>query len=143
MNTLIRVPTEDADLVLPVVTPYLESALAYGHHALGVEALSDKILDGTYLLWVLHDTDTHETLGALVTGVMIYGQSGMAVDLIAVGADVPFEEWAVFLKDIEDYARRIGATELEASGRPAWQRMLGKYGYSVKEVKMAKVLGDG
>ncbi len=134
---LIRVPSKAVHAVLPTVGNYLDVAMDHCNGEADGSSIADGILDGTYLLWVLHDQERHETVGAVVTGFVNYAHK-FKLDIVAAAASIAEEFWIQHLETLYAFAQEIGAVEIEFHGRPGWSKRLGKHGYKVAQVKMVK-----
>ncbi len=138
----VLTPTEKVPLMWPRAEELIEQSLAYSNEETNGSFLKRKVFDGRFHLWSLveNDDSKYTIRGIAVTGVQQYETGRRVIDIVAVAASCPREDWLCRLKDLEEYARLMGADAIEFTGRMGWYKLMKQEGFGNAEVKMTKEL---
>lgn len=114
------------DLVWPEVAPLAERGLRQiRDDALTADGIRSAIVEGRYLLWVVHQGE--EVIGVLVLNIL-QRRSGLVLFVVMV-AGREFQKWAPKAQSLlRDFMDLTGAVKIESHSRPgmeAWMRELG------------------
>jgi hypothetical protein len=136
---VIQIPPSEIPNVWTGVQSWLEAAIWHGNGELLTEDLYVCCLQSRMQLWISVNAD-YVPHGALVTEVITYPRKRV-VRIVALGGK-SFKEWLPALeKTGDEWARKVGATAIEAMGRKGWLRFLRgtrfkeKYCFMIKEVQ--------
>jgi len=138
--TFGAIPPEGVDLVWDVVAPMLIPALDTAAGKFEISDVYAQLRTGELLLWVVADDMT--PIAALTTQLIVYpGRRAMAIDWLGGSR---MKEWLPMAQAmIMRYARDNECLHLEAYGRRAWQRWLGKFGWAPEYISYRMELTDG
>lgn len=139
--SLAKVSVENRHAVMPQLKPFIEKM---AKHTLGRQNGADIAIDmmqPTRQLWVLHETDSLNIVGYIVTRIDEHAQARHLV-LVNCGGkrgtlDAVFNQ---FFGIIEDFARANGCDGIEFLGRPGWKPFAKKCDMHVAQYQYFKSL---
>lgn len=120
---LVPVPADCLMQYVRHVVPLLQPAVDRGGD-IRMQDLFQKLAVGDWQLWTVEDSAGSACV-AVVTHVAVRPLS-KAVQIMYVGGR-NIDECIGHLATIEEWARAIGATKIEAVGRKGWKRKLSGY----------------
>lgn len=124
------IPKEYVEEVWVLAKPHLEKAIPYSGYTLDINCLKKDCLSGDLILWM-----DQNCKAALVLRVSDY-HKGKQCDIVILGGS-DMKDWLHELKDIEDWADRIGCDRVILTGRKGWQKVL--TGYKIDTITMVKI----
>ncbi len=135
------VPVEYARLVWSDVCRVLTKSVETSRGKFSMDDILAGIEDGMYVLWIVLDGD--DIIAANTTRLIPYpgNQIGLAIDWLGGSR---MSEWLPIMQRVmTEYARSNDCTHLEAYGRKAWGRWLGKYGWNPEYIAYRMELSNG
>lgn len=135
------VPKAFVNAVWPDAKRVLEKSVATANGKINLDDVYTGILNDVYVLWLVLDDE--QVIAAATSRIEAYpgGQKGLAVDWLGGSR---MTEWLPLVqKTMSEYAKSNGCTHLEAFGRKAWARWLGKYGWKPEYVAYRMELNNG
>ena len=104
----------------------LISAAACKQNLSDFAALTNDVLHGRALLWLVGDIDQHYRIRAAVVTQIIGSNANKYCTIVACGGEGR-RDWLPLLGQIEDYAKREGCAAMRIYGRRGWARVLPDY----------------
>lgn len=136
-NTLSILPVEVIqDLnVMIAVTPFMKSAIAYGVEGYDPEYYIDLCISGKAHLWA---GITGSTLkGIMVTMKVDYPYFTVLRVIMCAGLPGSLNTFgALAWSALVGWAQQLGASKIEAWGRPGWERALQNYAKPEKKIEV-------
>lgn len=129
-------PIEDFDKLPLRVFEDVESALSYSYGERDLSHVIMDLMEGTKQIWMLSD-DT-EFKSTVVTQIVEHPGKKIC-ELIYLGGD-DMLDMIPELTAVEDWAKENGCSDFHAIGRPGWERVLKKHGYSKRYVTVGREL---
>lgn len=133
---LIAVEPQQIAYVWPIVSAWIEAATSKTDGWWASEHVRAACEAGKSQLWVIWDGRSEHA--AVITEI----ENGPAktIGRIAILGGLKFDRWRHLLPEIEDWARKFGAVEMQICGRKGWKRLLARDGYAQKAVLLGKPL---
>lgn len=88
--------------------------------------IEKKLASGDALLWVVWEDK--KISAAATTEICSVVDRDRILVITSFGGSMP-EQWAMFLEQLEQYAKDEKCTRIRGYGRPGWSRFLKNYGY--------------
>ena len=134
------VPKEAVGVVWAGVSRVMQKSVETSRGKYHIDDLYHGIQTGLYVLWVIMEEE--KVIAAITTRVINYpGKKAMAMDWLGGSR---MKEWLPMAqKTMESFAKDNKCTHLEAYGRKAWGRWLGKYGWNPEYIAYRMELKDG
>lgn len=125
------VPKEVVHVVWDRASSILTKAAKTTHGRYEIEDIRARIDSGHYVLWVVMDGE--EVIVALITCVVEYPQRN-AMNIEFMAGERMWEWLAMVMETLIRYSRANGCKHVELRGRPAWTKVLKKYGFEAEQV---------
>jgi len=122
MSKFTPVPLENAVHLWSSVEPVLERAVSR-NGGFTMNDILQHVSRGTMQMWLSIQDNEIEAVG--ITKIEVYPQKKTCLLLFVAGKD--YENWKPYLKDLEEWAVKIGCTELKFIGRKGWARIITDY----------------
>lgn len=120
------VPVEHINDVWDVVRPMLEPAVSVTNGRFSTYSVYNDLQRGDSHLWIAFD-DEGNIHGAVTTDIIDYPEK-RCLSMTFVGGS-KFSEWSHPLNEIlENWARDNQCEAIEGQGRPAWNRLVRRFG---------------
>lgn len=111
------------------VRNHLEDAIEMSNGRFSWDSCARDIEEGRNQLWIAFDAETLNIAGAIITKIETYPHKTMCCYMFCGGGN--FFEWSDQIYAlIQKYADEVGCDGSELFGRPGWQRVGRKYGWS-------------
>ena len=132
------------DRILPVDLPktwailqtYLDLTPTMWEVGYDQQTFADEVLSGTLQLWVI--TENNQILAFAATQVRVIGPKKSVVIVWLAGKRMTEKRLMQFGIDCAHrYAAYVQAAEVRIEGRPGWQRLLAKLGFTQKHVVLS------
>jgi len=135
------VPPGALDVVWADASPILARAVETSGGRYTIEAVYKGLKEQHIALWLVLDDDARP-VAALTTRVTQFPtMRSLAMDWLA-GEDM--KSWLPVVQEtLENYAKRNGCSQMQAFGRQAWGRVLGRHGWEQDKISFKKDLDDG
>ena len=125
---------EDLPAVWPQVSHLVQQALEYDPDNTSIETVTQRLLDGRYLLILM--LDDLKLLAAL-TVELVTTNKGLKTCNIVTAGGIQADQWTdPFLDELELLAKEQGAAKLTLMGRPGWARRLRGRGFKTTHIKL-------
>jgi len=112
--------------VWPYVVGLVEGLPEDSGGSFTVDGIVDRLLDGTWQLWVVTQGSLEST--AAIVGTEVFtSMAGNKVCTLHFCKGSHAKQWTPLLKVIEDAARAIGCDKIEMTARKGWARRLPEY----------------
>lgn len=115
------------DFIWPKAVPYLEQAIEKGPSPLSIGDFEELCRDKDMQLWVLWDLAGHDVCGAGVTEILTYPSKRIVRVVLFSGAGV--EAWRPWWEDFSEWAKKMGASEVQSFSRIGMKKMLRELGW--------------
>jgi hypothetical protein len=134
--TFTAVPPELVDVVWSDAGPILAQAVETSGGRYTIDAVYEALKVQHIALWLVLDQNA-KIVAALTTRVVQLPTTRMmAMDWLA-GKDM--KAWLPMVqKTLEQYGKEYGCTEMQAYGRKAWGRVLGRHGWVLDTIQYKK-----
>ena len=134
------VPKEAVNVVWADVSRVMQKSIETSNGKYYVDDVYHAIQTGMYSLWVIMEED--KVVAAITTRILEYpGRRALAMDWLG-GSKM--KEWLPIVQEtMESFARDNKCNHLEAYGRKAWGRWLGKYGWEPEYIAYRMELDHG
>lgn len=123
---LYAVDPKMLDQFAPYVVPELARATDLTGGMLTPAHVLELCRDRTWVLWVVIDSEAAEQLAVAVTGISV-AQTGVRICTVWLCAGYEMSRWRHLLPELEEYARREGASVMEIHGRRGWEKVYPEY----------------
>jgi len=113
------------------VEPMISLACEHSHGRFSSGDVLDELVTGAQVLWILYSGDD-ELLVCLTTSVCQYpGRRMLSVPFCGglPGASHWISHRELIVEKLVDWAKRNKCSGIEASGRPAWEKVLSPMGF--------------
>lgn len=134
--TVRPVPVDYVSQTWPLVKGFVSKAHEHGGGDYSLDQIKMHLALGTWLLLVAVD-DENRIHGAMTVSFINYPNDRVAFVTSTGGKKICTED---SLRQMKEIVRGLGATKIQAGGRPAMVRMLGRLGfkerYTVVETKI-------
>ena len=139
MTEIAMVPTEGVSKLWPSVEGMISRSLERMPGRYHVIDFYVRAWQGEVALWVAFEKENIEIKGAWMTRIYEVPMGKiMAIEWLG-GADIhSWEEKAI--ETMEEYARTVGCSRMEASGREGWTPFAKKHGFEKRAVIYDKEL---
>lgn len=131
------VPKEEVTKIWPQVEPYIKAALDVFPNRYEPPDVFIEILIGEQTLWLAfekEDTGEIHILGCWTLRILDYPQTKSCLIEWVGGENI--DEWFVDgMKYIEDYAKDMGCSMIEANGRIGWKPRVEKMGWTMRSAR--------
>ena len=125
------------EMLAPLVMQYAQRALDHARGELTVDQVLYGVASGKYQLWLVAKVDG--LLGQAVTELVQYPNVLVLRVVLLSGKEMP--SWQTLLdEELSAFARREGATRMEAVGRRGLSRTLAPLGFKESYTVMTKEL---
>ena len=135
------VPIDYVPHIWPDVAAVLEKSVDTAKGKFTVHDVLPRIMDETYVLWVVVDRDKNDEIIAGITTRLIGYPQGTAMAMDWIGGKRMVEWLPMVQSTLSEYAKNHGCKYLEGYGRKAWGRWLGKYGWKPDYIAYKMELG--
>ena len=134
------VPKEAVNVVWADVSRVMQDSVEPSKGKYYIDDLYHTIQTGMYSLWVIMEED--KVVAAITTRILEYpGRRALAMDWLGGSR---MKEWLPIVQEtMESFARDNKCNHLEAYGRKAWGRWLGKYGWEPEYIAYRMELDHG
>ncbi len=133
MNKLIKIEKENLNLAWNDALPYIEEALTRTpeYSALDIYHL---LKQGTLSLWMFYNEKKKKPFGAMVIEILEHPQK-RTLQIFLLAAD-DFEEVKTLFSEFSEYAKQIGAQDIECAGRFGLEKLLEGMGFKKSYIVM-------
>lgn len=137
---ITAIPTEAVGIVWGDVVRVLDKSVKTSKGKFTVEDVLLDIQKGEYALWLI--IEEKEVIAAITTRIIVYpGRKAMAMDWLG---GTRMKEWLpMAMETLSQFAKDNNCQHLEAYGRKAWKRWLGKYGWEPEYIAYRMELNNG
>ena len=111
---------EEVPKIWGEVLPQIERCVPHSEGEMTPEDFYIALVDAEMQLWIAVEDD--EVLASMVTQIIPY-PAKKVLRVIAI-AEGEMDKWFYFQPDLEEFARLMGCTSLEAWGRKGWKKIL-------------------
>jgi len=122
MTSLWGVPRDKVNEAWPLVSDYIKAALDRGGRHTEAEIRKD-IESGTGQLWMAWDEDGVH--GVCITYVLEHPRAKVCRIWLCTGKDRA--KWQYHLETIENWAKSVDCTMIDAVVRPGWEKIMVDY----------------
>lgn len=122
--TMVR--ADALEQVWPYVVGLVDGLPEDSNGSYTVEGIVDRLLDGTWQLWVV-TKGSLETTAAIVGTEVYTSMAGDKVCTLHFCKGSHAKQWTHLLRVIEDAARSIGCVKIEMTARKGWAKRLPDY----------------
>lgn len=138
LHLLSRWPAEKVAPLVPQIIECLQKFVDRFPDDETVQNLCQQIEDGALQLWAALDGDRVETVG--LTQIKTITATGKVQCLVHVAGGEGGLDIGDYLADIEKWAMKQGASEMEIIGRKGWERKFPELGYRATATVFRKKL---
>ena len=122
MMYIVIIPREKARELWPFIEDYCNDLAALTNGCFLAEDFLAEIERGELVLWAAYDIDRSEIVGIAMTELANYPRRKCCRVTNIAGKDM--RDWIYPMRDaIEEYAKRNGATIIEANVRKGWLKV--------------------
>lgn len=122
-----QVEKEHIESIWPFIEGYMKRAAKYTYGRFEAEDIKEDLLKRPQQLWIAFD-DT-KIYGAVITEITKYPR--MKVVTVHFLAGIKFETWKdPMLKLVQEFGKHNDCKLIDSYGRPGWERIWAKYGYT-------------
>mgnify|MGYP003132250944 FL=1 len=134
------VPKEALGSVWADVARVMDKSVETSNGKYHIDDLYHGIQNNLYVLWVIMEEE--KVIAAITTRIIDYpGKRAMAMDWLGGSR---MKEWLpIAQRTMESFAKDNNCTHLEAYGRKAWTRWLGKYGWNPEYIAYRMEMQNG
>jgi hypothetical protein len=128
------VPFDQVEQALPEVRRLLKLAAFYAYDDQASERYERDLLEGITELWIQR-LDQGPIIAAAVTGYVDY-EGQRAMEIVALASVDTRYDWRVDLDTLKAHAAQMGASRIQFTGRPGWEKALKFFGFDLKRIEM-------
>ena len=111
---------EEVPKIWGEVLPQIERCVPHSEGEMTPEDFYIALVDAEMQLWIA--VEDNEVLASMVTQVIPYPAKKVLRVIAIAGEDM--DKWLHFQPDLEEFARLMGCSSLEAWGRKGWKKVL-------------------
>ena len=130
------VPAKKLDQVWPHIEDKVTRACEEARNRETPETIKAALHEGRFQLWVV--IRGQKVMAILLTEIAVYSLSKVCRLIVCIGED--YKAWVGLIKQVEDWAKDMGCSEMEPLPRPGWEKVLKPLGYRKTHVVLNKEL---
>ena len=135
------IPQHEVISAWPHVLPYIDRVIETSNGDFTTEYVLGRIIDGDYQLWVGSDDDGNVDYVGITRNEYFDASEKMVVLVMWLAGDDMHKWIDTAVAELESWAIDAGADELRITGRPGWERIFKKDGFTKTHTVLAKPLG--
>jgi len=117
---VVQVRPDDVQSIWPLVEPHLDKATPHSEGEMEAQDFLPFLSNSEMQLWIA--VEEREVLAAMVTQHIPYPRKRVLRVVSIGGGDM--NKWFPFYPELENYAKSLGCSHLEAWGRKGWGKIL-------------------
>ena len=137
---LVNIPSSNLDDVWSLVKKDISEALSYSGNHTDAQFVYDCVKENKMQLWVVWDKDKSTTLekyfGVVVTEIVKRKLIKSCNIFIVTGKHR--QKWQHLISVLEDWASKVGCTNMELISRKGWERIMEQFNYKKTHVVLEK-----
>jgi hypothetical protein len=134
------VPSEFVQQVWHEVAPQLARCVARSGGRISLQSINEDLRQGAQTLWVA--LEDGQIIGCTTIRIIEYPTGVRALSYENLAGE-RFADWMLVGHSVcQEYAKALGCTLLEVTGRSGWERYLASLGYKRKAVQLSMKIED-